>query len=685
MLGQPGGNDSASRSTSTGSPPVVALNSTESAAAKPSSDSPVHDDGQQCVSREGIPKHSNQPGDTIGFNIGDTVLARTAGKPAREASIVEVAIDGSRFKVAFKDKRKKGGWRDKANLSSFVRKRASSVNTTSTALPASHQPETGAGAGAAGANAATVPSTVALAVSGKEEAETTTCVGPRPSLPKGGDKSVGDESTPTIRGKHKPTVNNADKLQVPTPEQHVENAIYQTQRTAPDVVIEKSREPIIYGTHERAVPHPPVVVEAGGFRIGDRVMVKATTTSSVLHEAMVVDVDISKRLTLFSLRFKDKRKKGVWKATSELIPAIHAPPSRQGVTFDASVDEAADKARSAPASSASDLRGEDADSNVAKHGSNAAEVPRAGEDNTQKSKTDNELGIDHAKLALDGDGRTGTGPSVDENGEKGSQRRAASKSAEETVGFRLGSKTGIPDGTGEQPRLRKQGEEPRFQVGAAIRIEGGRGRSAGRAATVVEVDASTTPHRFKVAFKDKRKKDSWKTTEELISVAAGDQTRGCEVRPPAPPRVSKTSAATNTTAVENSVLGELQHDKNTTTITAAKQPTTNTASPAQQTSSVDEAPCKGGRAGVGNGARAVGGGGGSAPAPKRKGKAKAKASEKVKAVPSTKTPRTPGKRWKRPNLVTSGTGEAESALRWARCCISQVVGAISYSELCFSS
>lgn len=55
------------------------------------------------------------------FRVGDPVMASTLGKPVREAAVVEVdPSDGSRFRVAFKDKRKKGGWRDKSELSALL-------------------------------------------------------------------------------------------------------------------------------------------------------------------------------------------------------------------------------------------------------------------------------------------------------------------------------------------------------------------------------------------------------------------------------------------------------------------------------------------------------------------------------------------------------------------------------------
>lgn len=708
MHGQAERKVSASLSTRRGASPAVEPNSTESAVAATSSGSAIHGEGQQSAFGESIPKPSYQAGDTVDFSIGDTVTVRTAGKPAREATIVEAAVDGSRFNVTFKDKRRKGGWRDKGDLSPFMRNHqtagdravslcASSVDTTSTVLPAGAAGAgagaacAGAGAGAGAAGAATVPSSASLSASGNYEAETNNRVRRRPYLPKGNDKnSAIDKPTSAIGGNHhRPTVNNAENLQAPTPEQNVQTTTQQTQRTSSnlataDKVEENIREPIIDGTHQEAVPQPPIALEAGTFRIGDSVTVKVTThMRHILPTATVVGVDTSKSPSLFKLRFKDKRKKQMWKTAIELIPAVPAPPSSQGAVLDASVADGAEKpTQNAPSSSGSDLRGENADSNAMEHGNIAAAAPRAGKDNSHKSTADSDQGGEHAEVALDGNRRTGTG--VDRDGKEGRQRRAASKSSEETndrVG--LESKARLPESTtGQQSQPGQQLEEPRFQVGAAIRIEGGRGRGAGGAATVVEVDASTTPHRFRVAFKNKRKKDAWKTTEELIpataaAAAAGDQARYCEVPPPVPPKATKTSTSEKTPAVaKDNLLGELQHDKTTTRTTVTKQVPTDTTSPAQPTSYVEggKAPCEGGRSKVGTGARATGGGASAAPIAKKKGKAKAKTSERVKAVSSTKAPRTPAKKWKLPILATPGVGEPESALRWAHRC---TLGAIS--------
>lgn len=53
----------------------------------------------------------------VRYRVGDVVLVLTPGKPTKEATIVEIdPSDASRFNVAFKDKRKKGGWKSEKDL-----------------------------------------------------------------------------------------------------------------------------------------------------------------------------------------------------------------------------------------------------------------------------------------------------------------------------------------------------------------------------------------------------------------------------------------------------------------------------------------------------------------------------------------------------------------------------------------
>lgn len=65
--------------------------------------------------------NGDQGSSGVRYRIGDVVLVLTPGKPTKEASIVDIdPSDASRFKVAFKDKRKKGGWRSEKDLIPLV-------------------------------------------------------------------------------------------------------------------------------------------------------------------------------------------------------------------------------------------------------------------------------------------------------------------------------------------------------------------------------------------------------------------------------------------------------------------------------------------------------------------------------------------------------------------------------------
>ena len=65
--------------------------------------------------------NGDQGSSGVRYRVGDVVLVLTPGKPTKEATIVEIDPSGvSRFKVTFKDKRKKGGWRSEKDLIPLV-------------------------------------------------------------------------------------------------------------------------------------------------------------------------------------------------------------------------------------------------------------------------------------------------------------------------------------------------------------------------------------------------------------------------------------------------------------------------------------------------------------------------------------------------------------------------------------
>lgn len=108
------------------------------------------------------------------FRVGDPVMASTSGKPAREAAVIEVdPSDRSRFRVAFKDKRKKGGWRDKSELSGLPRRTGAAGSTAGQPRPlndplvavdaAAAQAPTGRGEASSAATAAAAAAAAAAA------------------------------------------------------------------------------------------------------------------------------------------------------------------------------------------------------------------------------------------------------------------------------------------------------------------------------------------------------------------------------------------------------------------------------------------------------------------------------------------------------------------------------------------
>ncbi|CBJ26024.1 hypothetical protein Esi_0018_0105 [Ectocarpus siliculosus] len=217
------------------------------------------------------------------FRVGDTVLARTAGRPAREATVVEAdPSDGSRFKVAFKDKRKKGGWRDKNELSSLPRPAdAGSAATAMVPLPSSS-------AAAAGEARPAPPQQRRDDRNAEVDAAAAAATAPEPSLAADSERTSGKQQPPCS-----------------------------------EVVAAESPGALAAAVSDEAQRqgHLP----SGGclFQVGDAVLVntagKAAASSS---EATVVEVDPPGG-SRFKVAFKDKRKKGGWRDKSELSAVRH--------------------------------------------------------------------------------------------------------------------------------------------------------------------------------------------------------------------------------------------------------------------------------------------------------------------------------------------------------------------------
>ncbi|CAM9267860.1 unnamed protein product, partial [Ectocarpus fasciculatus] len=215
------------------------------------------------------------------FRVGDTVLACTAGRPAREATVVEAdPSDGSRFKVAFKDKRKKGGWRDKSELSYLLRPADAGSDAATAKVPL--LPSSSAAAGEARPAPAPRPGD-----DGNAEVDATTAAAaaaPGPSLAADSETRSGKEQPPC-----------SDFVAAESP-----------AALAAAVSDEAQRQ----GHH----------LPSGGclFQVGDAVLASTAGKAAVASsEATVVEVDTSGG-SRFKVAFKDKRKKGGWRDKSEL-------------------------------------------------------------------------------------------------------------------------------------------------------------------------------------------------------------------------------------------------------------------------------------------------------------------------------------------------------------------------------
>lgn len=223
-----------------------------------------------------------------GYRIGDLVLARTTGKPAREATIVEVdPSDDSRFSVAFKDKRKKGGWRDRSELSPLsLPKNGSSVASAAAV---------GVGAGASECGGGATAEPARLAQDGRNETETNAPAASAPlPIAKDGPAIARDQQPATATHSsplptHQPTGSIAATNQLTTP--------------------------------------PGASTGAASFRIGDVVLVPAELGSLRLVEAAVMGVRDSESQAVFKLRLKDGRQKNIWRAADELTPAVLPRPN----------------------------------------------------------------------------------------------------------------------------------------------------------------------------------------------------------------------------------------------------------------------------------------------------------------------------------------------------------------------
>lgn len=238
------------------------------------------------------------------YGVGNAVRVSSAGKSPQSALIVELdPANCSWFKVRFKDRRKKDVWVARDHLALLIPNGSSSLDNTGK-KHASHNPPATASNGpsvpSVGSStllSALPPSTIlpSVALSGSLV---------RASQGGGNRENQFFSATPPVlidaaRGGEKPTPQNSTGLASVSPPLN-------------NIPLSAS---VAVGTSKLA----------RSFGIGDGVFVAGKVAAR--HAANIVSVDMSKTPSLFKLRFKDRRKKDVWKQTAELVPDATSAPA----------------------------------------------------------------------------------------------------------------------------------------------------------------------------------------------------------------------------------------------------------------------------------------------------------------------------------------------------------------------
>lgn len=385
------------------------------------------------------------------FRVGDTVLASTAGRPSREATVVEAdPSNGSRFKVAFKDKRKKGGWRDKSELSSLFRPTdAGSAQTATVPLPSSS---------AAAGEARPAPPQQRRDYRNEVDAATAAAA-PGPSLAADSETKSGKEQPPCS-----------------------------------EVVASESPAALAAAVSDEAQRqgHP---LPSGGclFQIGDAVLASsAGKAAAASSEATVVEVDPSDG-SRFKVTFKDRRKKGGWRDKSELLSAVR----HTGAGSTAAGQRASEPAYAGTARSTDGGGG-----NVGAEP--AAGLPQPGASDTSSAPACSSTAVEAEPVPQ-------------------SDRRPSTAAV---VGTHEPSEAAPPVPAPASPSGHL------FRVGEAVLVSaaGKASATASFEATVLEVDPCDSS-RFRVAFKNKRKKGGWRHRSELSALLRRTGARSTAARP----------------------------------------------------------------------------------------------------------------------------------------------------------
>lgn len=256
------------------------------------------------------------------YQIGDMVLVRTAGKPSRNATVVEVdEANGARVKINFKDKRRRGGWRDKRDLFPV---RVSALDSAAATAAGDHREsvhEPGTGPAVSSA-APDLPSNHDLVPAPRR--------GYAPRLP---DKREHDAETESTSWPSDFKISSIIEGEAPNSAHRSQRSSHQPIETTPcrsqdvDATGQVIR-PTVAGAQALAATLPAISTaeERNAFSVGDIVLLPKRSGSLQSLEATVVGIDASKSPMMFKLSFEDRRHKELWRPATDLSSVVRTSP-----------------------------------------------------------------------------------------------------------------------------------------------------------------------------------------------------------------------------------------------------------------------------------------------------------------------------------------------------------------------
>lgn len=449
------------------------------------------------------------------FNIDDTVIVMDKhGRPS-EAKIASVnhSISPALFKICFKDRRKKEAWKPATELITPARCMATPSAAAATVVTASENDRLFHSAPASKpSNQATCGEE--LATPGSNCRDATAVLHPTDQLPR--RKRV----YPTAR-----------------------HPINDTNVLTHDGGI---GDPAMVAAKEVTTVVPSEATPTDSFNVADMVIV----TDKYGHpaNATVMSIDDATSPTLYKLRFKDRRKKEIWKPAVELIASIGGVPV-PGVGGAASVANAGSTSSAVYTPSAS---GPSKTVSLASTGAALSVPPSVTHGNKDEEDGRPTSSFFASALTSNSQAARGEKPVPPRNirrvaaprstDERNAEQRAPSVitvcPADITVKSAGGGGTGNPATTPTTVRTTSFAATTRrayFNVADTVIAMDKYGHPVD--AVVVGVDDTVSPPLFKVSFKGRRKKEAWKTATELTACAGN-------TRALAGPAASTAAAAT---------------------------------------------------------------------------------------------------------------------------------------------